>query len=491
MRVRELIDQSLRRVDWRPTLGDEFTTTVLQFVNTALSKVYNGASFLFKTQVRIRMRASVSQTDACSYDRLGVDSTDNRILFRTIGAGGHSAWKFDGRWDARWVMVTSASGRKSIHRIREIWAQSVNVDGGIRVRNYMTIEPPYSDTTATGLKYTIYDREYPLPVGTRRILRLDLAEDNGNTNQAYQVVESNQMPTTEAASFPSMDGSGVVALTYHHFDLPSPTVPPKVGERAGGVEWVGPDNPGKFQYAYTYCWGVSDEEGRGDFPVVTWESALSPLSDEYEVEYHEDQENPGSDHWGAVEIKAPNIDHQMGYAEGLAIGRSGVYVRFYVVRNSVKYDAQFTRFIEAHDYPAQLDEGNGFSATIIHDGSKIADRMTRPPSGGAIPTMRVYPSPSADRSVVVSLEIQPPAVWDLDEQIAIDDRAVEAVILYIIAQIVGMDGASSPRKDAADKAADDEVVRLRNARSVLPPVVYRGGQPRTVYQNQIKVRLAS
>jgi hypothetical protein len=378
-------DAIFAQADWAPTQSPEAIVRVNRFINRAYNQISLEAPFLFfESMLKFATQPDVVPTlvtdtlQVCpANDTLPTAARNPWVFYGTLNVGTPNAiqWKTDRSWDGRLleITVTDAAGVSTTvrNRIRSIWKGNL----GAADHFFITVEKPWDYAThgyGEFAAWRVYTDTYYLPddVISVKSTRLFL----GGENWPLDVVSQTEAEDYSLADKRSVVSHGTPRTMFRrpHFQMPAPTVAPiaTFDSEQNVMKWYGPEPPGQFQYAFTYCWGKRDIQLRNPngaywqgyaaniqntattapgYSATTdashrmreplWESAPSPLSETKTVAIVVTV-NPANVTSPGVQLAFPNIDYMQGFFttgtsnptgafDRYNIPQSGWYIRIY------------------------------------------------------------------------------------------------------------------------------------------------------------------
>lgn len=349
MNLSDIRDRVFSQVDWAPTASTDAVTRLNRFINRAYMQLAIDAPFLF-FQAQLKLitiadtgpQASTVGAPLTVADTLAVSGTDPWVLQRSMSIFEPNIvdWDETGLWRGRMLEVTDPTGQIHRHRIRDVYTAGNDYQ-------QITLHRPWHNLTDAAMDFRIYTDEYSLPNDVMEIHSLRLAKRN--QNWPLEVIGELEAEKLSLDDAPGQVPAGVPRVAWrreHRKMVADPTYTPPVAlvNIAGNFDWVGPEPTGTFSYAFTYYWGIRDDEDQtwgpaGDVQTSTtafrtplWESAPSPISAEIVVP----DTDTGAD-GRLVRVTTPNVSQMMGFNEAAAIrlNRTGIRKRIYRRRHTV------------------------------------------------------------------------------------------------------------------------------------------------------------
>lgn len=436
MSLTEIRTRVLEQVDWNPSQSAEFLALLDRMVNRAYSALFTDAPFLLEREIKIVTQPDVRASTGVASDVLRVNSTDRRVLERSIPvpplvfAG--TPWTFDKTWDGRWLEVTDPNGQVHRRQSREWWIDTVlDLQGNpIAIYHRVSLEEPWPNNTDTGMAYRIYTPEYHLPP---EAIEIKSARMYGDPNHRLEVANTYDMERYQLADYQGRI-SGMPELIYRGkaFQLFAPTRGPDVA-LADTPVWQGPENAGKFDFLITYVWGNRDADMLTPMGLseVKWESAPSPTSTAVTTT------NGGP----AIQIKVPNVDFELGFRSSLvSANRSGLRKRVYVRRYSAATNGSITNVIESPEVFMLLTEMDGHVESFTWTGQMQADYLRRFRRVHSYQSIIFYPMPDQRYEIDCRVQYRPEALINDQDAARLNDDALDALVQKTLAFFYTYDG---------------------------------------------------
>jgi len=341
------------------------------------------------------------------------------------------------------------------YMIREVWADEVLA--GVY---HISVERPIHPAV-TNADFRIRQTFIRLPSDTVDIVTI--------TRQSaavgpIQVVTEGTM--NEMVARTKVSGFGTVSMlmrgSFHQEDAPTWT--PEV-DLLEETAWVGKEPPGKFQYCFTYGFGVKLAEYNlpGNFKSVLWESGPSPDSATVLV--------PSSGN-SCVQLKLPNVAWMLNFdpsPTALRNGHSGVKKLVYRRRYSVSGSGasyKVNRESEGvYQLIAILDDT---TTTWTDNGSVVPDAKTRLPQCHGYYNYDLALDSFEDARYDVRLR-RPPRNLETDQDVVPIPSAAEAAFLALVTYHVAQGVGQAQTKGAEALARFESLEKSVRALS-QPPV---------------------
>jgi len=450
----------LEQVDWQPDQSTSFKDKIDQMINRAYNHLALEAPFLFfEDQCRIITEPDVTNGTSTG-DLLARHATDTRLLYRVVtdahlADGSATTWKFDGTWDGRMIEITRTDGTTYRRRIREL----LRADDGDPEVHYIVLDQPWDlgDVLSAVLTYRIFTPEYELPAD---VVELRSARIYGDTHYDLEVRNQYDMERYDYVDYQgTQQGRPTALFRGRHHQIDAPMVPAQIkltDENQTSLAWQGPDNPGTFDYCFTYVWGKRDSELQAPNSLFEpkWESAPSPISPEVTA--------------GAatsILLTFPFIDQGLddyyyqtgttpsGVAKRPREQGSGIRIRIYVRRhtndnidkipNHPMNDGVFYLLTEID---GGADDG---LVQYTHNGNIMPEYRRRLSETHGYQTIRLHPMPDARYEIDCRSLRKPQKLINDQDAPRIHVEAVEVLIQKTLGMVHLMEGA-------ADLATDSE-----------------------------------
>lgn len=369
----EIRQAVLEQMDWAPTQAAGFKAVVNRMINRGMDDLSLEAPYLLENVVHLITQADVVPASGVAGDSLTVNLTDRWVLHRLSGVAGATSWAeafAGGAWDGRWVEVTGTDGYIRRRQIAEFFTFAV---GPITFEAF-TVTEPWPNNFDTLMPYRIYTPAYTLPGTVVEIRNLHVWD---TTLENIVVVNRWTAEEHGAMDFQGQStGEPQYLILDDTFQMPSPTMAPGV---ANAGTWDTPlansatDNPGQFDFCFTYVWGRVPERD-ADTPMgltePLWESAPSPVSGLITATGAAGM---------AIRVTTPNIDHMLGFGDAsmLRAGNSGFRKRLYARRYTAQTDATWTKVIESPQVFGLLAEIDGGTTAFNYLGDYLIDYRRR------------------------------------------------------------------------------------------------------------------
>ena len=443
----------LEQVDWQPDQSASFKDKIDQMINRAYNHLALEAPFLFfEEQCRVVTEPDASNGTSTG-DLLGRHATDTRVLYRTVtdahlADGTATTWKFDGTWDGRMVEIARTDGTVYRRRIREV----LRNDDADPELHFLILEQPWDhgDVGSTVLKYRIFTPEYELPAD---IVELRSARIYGDTHYDLEVRNQYDMERYDYVDYQGIQqGRPTTLFRGRHHQIDAPMVPAQIeltDENTLSLAWQGPDNPGTFDYCFTYVWGKRDSElqAPNSHFEPKWESAPSPISTEVTATSA-----------SSVILTLPFIDqglddyyYQAGTTPGDVTTRpraagSGIRIRIYVRRHTNDNLDKIPHHPMNDGVFYLLDEIDGGATDGLvrytHNGNTMPEYRRRLKEIHGYQTIRLHPMPDARYEVDCRVLRKPQKLINDQDAPRIHVEAVEALIQKTLGMVHLMEGAS-------------------------------------------------
>lgn len=507
--LKTIRDRVFQRLDWSPNQSSDAKTRVDNTINDALRALALDAPFAFPERVfRLATQPDFYSPDdgltgdgVSLYSASGSTLDDAWVLERNVvlpvaSASAPEAWDVSGRWDGRWIEIKHNDTWYRA-QIREVWREEVNTPPPIVTllgyQEYISLTRPLVlDRGATfdlQAEYRIYTPYYYLPEDVADVSSVKLYEENNRTPLRWATrLEAEDRgfmdrPSVVTTGEPDMVWEGPAQT------LRAPTLAPTTANSAS--TWSGDEPGGVFQYCYTYCWGVRDEEvqehgpggrdGEADSAFVTagvvvnagyrvlWESPPSPVSNA--VGHTVTHGSAG------VDVTTPNIAHMLGFGDNTTkrYGRTGLFKRIYRKRLSVDTAGGGTTEIEAPD-TFFLIASNDDTDTVFVDRGLIPPDLNHPlRPQNAFPSLAFHPRPDQRYVIDVRATARLNELTDDYDQLGIHDAFEEAVIEWVLSKVLAM--TDDPVGARQSEVRYEQVIK-KLARRFGPDLPGNGAQQR-------------
>lgn len=329
--------------------GATFDKRVREALNTALYRMSGDVpEALIPAQETIVLLPDVSSD---SYN-IKINATSENLVLKltdtagvALGLGGADAtarswyssdFKSDGTWDG--VMHLEITDSNNIIHRRQ--AREWFVTGNTA---HVTIDRPWPNTTDTLMKFRIHQPEFFVHDDVMEVL--EPARIYDSERQQVWSIDTGGAYRQDMIDFQAnATGTPFRMWRGRHFQIPAPRQQPLATPRTiatsdTGVPsdpWVGPEQEGGFRFCFTYVWGRRDDSVNvapggltGGLRDPLFESAPSPISDLFDHTRHTSSQ---------ILIQTTNIDAMQGFGDSTTTryGRSGLRIRIYVARDSVR-----------------------------------------------------------------------------------------------------------------------------------------------------------
>jgi len=435
MSLAEIRTRVLEQVDWAPTQSAEFLTLLDRMINRAYNAIFTDAPFLLEQDVRIVTQPDARPASGVVGDTMTVNATDRRVLERVRTTAPPTftgtVWATNKTWDGRWVEVTDPNGQVHRRRTREWWTDTVG--GGLAPITYydrVSLEEPWPNNTDANMAYRVYTPEYTLPAPA---IEIKSARFYGDSNHRLEVANQYDMERYQLADFQGRI-IGMPELVYRGrpFQIMAPTRPADVA-LPDVPTWTGPENPGNFDFLYTYVWGNKDPDLLTPLGLdeVKWESAPSPISATIATTVG------GS----AINVLMPNVDFELGFRASLVSeNRSGFRKRIYVRRYTSVTAGALTTRIESPEVFMLLAEVPGNQETFTWTGSVQPDYLRRFSRIHNYQSIIFYPMPDARYEIDCRVQYRPEALVNDQDAARLNDDALDALVQKTLSLFYTYDG---------------------------------------------------
>lgn len=429
MILSEIRTRVFEEMDWEPSQSSTVTARVDRMINRALQQMVLDAPYLFEAEWTITTQADWDPS--VSTDTLSVYSSDPWVMSRDAltSVTGVTAWSTDRSWDGRMIMIVDSAGAKHFRRIRHIWQSGA--------QQYLTLDRPWVDTSATGMDYHIFTEAYSFDrkVSEVSTVQLSLAGDTSplewKTLKEVEDFGGRELPGTYATT-----SAPRACYTLPSFSLMAPNTAPVVDNAEQGNPWVGPRLAGTFQYKFTYCWGVQDYDQSYQGPTLStvsatrrprprWESPSSPASAVATAT------NTGS----YITVTTPDIEFDLGFSNSAAAaprdGKSGIYKRIYerrLTENTTNPTSGAPTHHDIRDEYYLIAEISGDTDTYNVDGADIPDLDSPLNDDAAYKAFGLYPRPSGEMEINIRAVTVPDRLVSDGDAPPLPGLAVEALI---------------------------------------------------------------
>ena len=516
MNLKGIRDAIFAQADWAPTQSPDALVRVNRFINRAYNQISLEAPFLFFESI-LKFATQPDVVPTLATDTLQIHTVPDTLtpasrnpwVFATtlpVGTAGVTQWKTDRSWDGRMLEITTIDSegvsRVVRNRIRSVWTGTIPA-GGTNI--CISVETPWDYAThgyGEFASWRVYTDAYYLPddVIAVKSTRLFL----GGENWPLDVISQ-----TEAEDYSLMDKRSVVAhgtprtmFRKPHFQMPAPTVAPlpTADTEENVLKWYGPEPPGQFQYAFTYCWGKRDIQFRNpngaywqgyaanvqntDTPGYSattdashrmreplWESAPSPLTAAQTVSITLTTEAPALYTSPGVKLAFPNIDYMQGFFtkgteqggpfDRISVPQSGWYIRVYRRRLTADFtnysvlgtvvntqrvhgtaDLQNIESPDAYYLLTELNIDELNDGVWVDRGEVIPDYSRRMRDIHGYQGIGLYPMPNKRFEVDVRCVRRPQELMDDQDAPLIHAEAVETLITRALVYLRESEGAS-------------------------------------------------
>lgn len=414
------------RVDWAPNASPDQKARVNRAINRAMLQLSQDCPGAFHQETGY----FTTQPDVIPTlltDTMSVLGTDAWVLETdlTVGTTNAVVWATDGTWDGRMIQLTTTDNTIYQKRIRDVW------QSGNKIR--ISLYEPWGNTTDTGMAFRVYTEAYYLPDDVMTVNSIQLML--GGRTQPLYIEGQDSAEQLYYNDLPAQQQRGLPTIAYRRdpFSLPAPTMAPVVSIDTN--PWSGPEPLGTFEYCYTYCWGVRNQQWgspnpsqqtSGSFSITRyeplWESPPSPVSVAITPEVTD-----------RVLIKLPDIDFMQGFGDNSMprYQHTGWYIRLYRKRAAATTTG-------AGNYI----EGSGAFFYLSAVGSSFTDAGTITPDYSrrlrpvhTYQSLMMYPRPDQAYNVSVRYTRRPVELTnDYDAPLAPPD-ATDAILHLTVAYL--------------------------------------------------------
>jgi hypothetical protein len=436
----EIRTRVFEELDWEPSQSTTVKARVDRMINRALEQMVLDAPYLFEEEWLLTTQPDFTPTVAG--DTISVNGSDPWVFSRDITTYTTAKkWDTDRTWDGRMIKITDSDGVEHFRRIRHVW--EVTNPFGI-VTQYLSIDIPWVDTTSSNLKYHIYTDAYYYG---KRFAEVDTVR----LHVAGDTTPLEWMTTNEVENYAGRDLPGTyptstnprVAYPLPAMELLTPNTAPTLTAPEQGT-WAGPRLAGKFQYVYTYVWGLRDEDQARRGPTLStssatrrhttlWESAPSPVSAEV----------TRTNSQAPIIVNMPNIDFELGFFNGAAApprnAKTGIYKRIYVKRLTEDTTSPPSGAPNRHDIRDQyylIAEVSGDTNTYTDNGSDIPDLYTPVRDDTRYQGFGLYPRPSTEIEVKVRGVVHPDKLVSDNDTPKLPGLAIEALVHRVMVMML-------------------------------------------------------
>jgi hypothetical protein len=376
--------------------------------------------------------------------------------------------------------IEDAQGQLHRRQSREFWSETVL---GIPTY-YVSIDRPWDVAPSTAaLPFRMHQPEFFVTDDVTRVL--EPAKIFDETRQQIWAIDTGGAMRQDMTDYRGNDmGRPFRMWRSRQFQIPAPTTAPAVTFDEKDFPWVGPEWEGTFTFVYTYVWGRRDPEWQsapGGIRDPLWESAPSPVSTEFKHSAHPTR---------AILITPTNIDAMMDFGTSgtLRFGHSGMRIRIYVARTSVRttipYGVGFDR-VETNGKYYLLGEVEPTTGAFLWDGSAIPDYQRELKHSTGYFAYKVYPH--QDQRYELDLRVQrlPKALKDDQDTVPIQRDAVMAYLELCLHYMCLMDGVDQTGANQHIMRYNELCRHFRkryaNPGGVVEPVAITGYQIRFRY----------
>lgn len=438
-------------LDWAPTAAPDTVAKCNREINAAVGEVYLIHPELFRSETfQFFPFAPVEPETATDTVSVASSTTlaDPWVLERDTVNGdlaAESLWATDGSLSGAEIEVVDAAGVTHQRTVLDVWTASGLKGGGNR--QFLSLDQPWPDQTATGLAWKIRVRDYPLPARIQNVTAVFPPGDRRSVRFLPEV------PGREAEWAAHYVAGPQYACGVGWRHLPRPAYTPRV-VLGGNNTWVGPHPAGTYEFRYTQSLGIWDPRiGLGgpvesDAPTSSAhgptryrrpeplvESAPSPISAQVTT-----------DGTQAVIVGLPDRAFELGYGDPDThrYHRQGVRTRIYVRAVEVDYDAAHpgasarpsgygasalpgANVQAAHGWHL-LDIVAGHTAEYTWTGAVLPDVRRKLPPAGVHRTLRFFPDAgTATQAWTVVGPVRPAELVDDNEALDVPPPALPVV----------------------------------------------------------------
>jgi hypothetical protein len=430
------------RVDWAPKASAEQKARTNRAINRALLRLAQDCpNAFFQGTGYFSLQADVRPT--LSTDLVNVVNNDAWVLETalTVGTTGAVVWDNTGQWNGRMIQLTDSDGNVQDHRIRDIWLPD-SVPQKVRISLYT----PWETDNVTGLSFRVYTESYYMPDDVMQVqsVRLKL---NGRSQPLEIIGQEEAEDRWMGELLRTQTAIPTIAYRRSPFALPAPTFQPIVAA-AGSGSWSVSQHRGEFQYVYTYCWGLRDQQWAPPGPFSP--SSVEPTSPNRYEPLWESSPSPVSDTITTtglpITLTLPDIEAIQGFGSTSTAryGHSGWYLRIYRKRLSYN-DIGLTVPIgppesdDAYHLLDMIDFENGWSL-YTDSGLRLPDYHRRLRDVNSYQAIAFHPRPAEDYTVVLRYTKRPQALEDDYDAPLVHPDAAEALIHLTVAYLYETQG---------------------------------------------------
>lgn len=456
------------QVDWGSETSSEQRERVNRFVNRALLQLAADCpnAFFQRSGLLYTQPAAVPtlSTDTLSF----LATADAWVAQTTLAFGTASAvvWPIARQWDGRILEIRDpTTGAWHQHRIRTTWRFTDQAITYTRISLYK----PWHNATAAALVYRVRTPHYYLPADAieAKTIRLEVAGNSRPLIVEGQRDAEEEFLADTLGNLPAAQPTR--AFRREPFSIPAPTFRPTL-TLPGGTVWAGPESQGKFDYLFTYTWGLRQQELQN--PGARTQGALTPATTRYEPLW-ESAPSPVSAQattvGTAIRLALPDVDFMQGFGDATTARyhQSGWNKRIY--RRRITSSGGSNTSVETPNVFYLLDEIAGFTTTYDDTGVVTPDYHKRLAEVHGYQAIQMYPMPAAEYEVKLRYVGRPAALKDdSDVPEALHPDATTALVLRVAAYLYEAQGNRTAKQDALDEY-NVELITLQKRYGDLRP----------------------
>jgi len=458
-----------RRLSWRADIDADSIAAFNEAINDAQKKLAGDCPSAFMPDEE----SIVLYPDYTNgtMGRTLAATTDPYVLTfgASPGAAGTSEPVVDGTWDGIYHLeITDPTGQAHRRQTREFWKATV-AGGPAGDQIFVSLDRPWRNSTDSGMAFRLHQPEFFFRDDVMEVLDGGIWDQTG----AHLVA----LPEHFMRFYNDQDyrGNRTARPEYlvrgRHFQLDAPLTPPLAVRAEQLGPWVGREPIGRFRFMYTYASGKKDAERQspvGGYDPM-WESSPSPASEAITL----------TDASQLIQIKGlPNIDYMQDFdpiAGGtLRAGRSGVYKRLYVIRETTDTTGAFVDEVEPLGVPMFLGNVEGNVVQTTWDGSVIPVYTRRLPEVQGYFAHRMVPHQNQRYEVDFRVRRRPRDLGHDGDAPRVHPDAEEALVLLCCYFCAKLD----KQYDEADKALEQYTGSpAKNIEGELPKFMRQHGNP--------------
>lgn len=455
-RVERLIDSLIAEINHAPKTSPEWLQRTIYFLNKAQTQLAKDAPFLFhEKEFHFSMDPDVSPSDATDT----LETTVDPWVFKRALADADpliTAWEDNRKWTGRRITVkdpaeqdsTSAFGVRHEFTIREVWSS-----GGY---TYVSVDKPWARAASLVLTWEVFTKAFVLPQEVTQVSRIKLYDHPYPNLTAIPAERAEEVFNLRYGDQRAATGPPAYFFRAPFKGLRGPAYTPTTSfTDAQSDPWVGPEPPGKFQYAMSFAFGQQEVWMHLGAPDIQYTNTVdegrhkpwleSPMSRASDVA---DQAADG----GKVVVTLPDLDfmeafHQKGITTTLRFQRSGWKKRIYRRRLSSS-PAGSDPILDFDDRFYLMTEVDGHVESWTDDGTVTPAWDAPEPDTGGKQSIRFYPIPDRRYEAVLTAKVRLPRLVSLTQVPELPYDALEVLLALTRAYMYEAKGNFAGKRDA-------------------------------------------